>query len=466
MIFLTYEVFETRNGEPVTQLETYLDISISLISLLIALCIGLMASKLNKLSITDPLTNLFNRRYIENYQIGKKRPYVLFIDLDRFKFINDSLGHYFGDQILKAVSDRLKRQSDNRDIIARIGGDEFVIILNAVNVDNIDKKAKRILNELSNPYEIDGNDLFLTASIGISNRSENNELLNDLIVKADIAMYKAKLKGKNQYQFFMEEMNEEIMEITELEKGLHNAVKRKEFILEYQPKIDLKTNKIVGMEALVRWQHPSQGLMSPIKFIPLAEETGLIVPIGTWVMYTACLQNKAWQDAGFTPLRISVNISARQFQYHLVSTVKRVLNQTGLDPRWLELEITESMLMQNVEQAVQILRELKEIGVYLSIDDFGTGFSSLSYLKRFPIDTLKIDKSFVDDILSDTSIINAIVTLAHNLKMDVIAEGIENEQQSYALLLQQCDLGQGYLFSHPLTKHQFEDYILRLIFVS
>lgn len=457
---------ETHNGEPVTQLEMYLDISISLVSLLIAFCIGLMASKLNKLSITDPLTNLFNRRYIESYQIGKKRSYVLFIDLDRFKFINDSLGHSFGDQILKAVSNRLKKQTDKRDIIARIGGDEFVIISNEANVNNIKKKAKKILKELSEPYEIEGSEIFLTASIGISNRSELNEPLNDLIVKADIAMYKAKLKGKNQYQFYMEEMNEEIMEITELEKGLHKALKRKEFILEYQPKFDLKTNKIVGMEALVRWQHPSQGLIPPTKFIPLAEETGLIVPIGTWVMYTACLQNKAWQDAGFTPLRISVNISARQFQHHLVSTVKRVLNQTGLDPRWLELEITESMLMKNVEQAVQILRELKEMGVYLSIDDFGTGFCSLSYLKRLPIDTLKIDKSFVDDILTDTSIINAIVTLAHNLKMDVIAEGIENEQQSNALLLQHCDLGQGYLFCHPLTNQQFEDYIFRLISVS
>lgn len=460
LVFLLYEWFETIEGENSLLWEKYLILSISLVIFLTSLGVGVLAAKINKITDTDPLTNLFNRRYIDNCQIGKRKLSFLFIDLDRFKFINDSLGHQIGDQILQTVSKRLKNQAGEHDFIARIGGDEFIFVLDEVQTDQVRKKAKEILEVLALPYFIEGNELFLTASIGISQSPDHGETVNDLIVKADMAMYKAKQQGKNQYQFYFEKMNDEIIEMTELEKGLHLALNQKEFILHYQPKIDLKTNKIIGMESLVRWEHPSRGLISPTKFIPMAEETGLIIPLGAWVMYTACKQNKKWQDAGFPPLRISVNISARQFQFHLVSTVENILKQTGLEPQWLELEITESMLMSNVEEAIETLQQIKKLGVYLSIDDFGTGYSSLNYLHRLPIDCLKIDKSFVDDIFLNESIANAIITLAHSLKMQVIAEGIEDHTQAYFLKLQNCDCGQGYLFSPPISKNEFENQFL------
>lgn len=466
LFFLLYELIKAFNGESAPIWKVYFLLTISLISLIIAIGIGILTNQLNKLTITDPLTNLYNRRYINQYEIGQKSRSIFFIDLDRFKFINDSLGHKIGDQILQMVSKRLQETAGKHDIIARLGGDEFVFITDENNTNKIKKKAKKILQKMAIPYNIGGNELFLTASIGISKSPEHGKALDDLIAKADMAMYKAKQQGKNQYQFYLEKMNEEILELTEMEKGLHKALKQNEFILYYQPKVDLQTNKVIGMEALVRWEHPQNGLIPPAKFIPLAEETGLIVPLGAWVMYTACWQNKKWQDAGFPPLRVSVNISARQFQEeYLISTVKSILKQTGLAPEWLELEITESMLMANIGRAVKTLQQLKEIGVYLSIDDFGTGYSSLNYLKRMPIDCLKIDQSFVRDILSDASIANAIITLGHNLHMDVIAEGIEAQPQAYTLQKQNCDFGQGYLYSPPLPDYQFEEKFLSPVLV-
>jgi diguanylate cyclase len=456
IVFLSYEWFEILEGEHYLPWEQYYISSISVISFLTALGIGIMTNKLNKLNITDPLTNLYNRRYMNDYHIGRKKLSFLFIDLDRFKFINDSLGHRIGDKLLQSVSERLKKQAGAHDIIVRLGGDEFVFVLDNIGSDDVRKKAGEILHVLSLPYFIEGNELFLTASIGISQSPIHGDAVNDLIVKADMAMYKAKQAGKNQYRIYVEEMNEEIIELAELEKGLHRALKQDEFILYYQPKVDLNTGKVIGMEALIRWDHPSRGLIPPIKFIPMAEETGLIIPLGAWVLYTACKQNKEWQDAGFPPLRISVNISPAQFQYHLVSTVENVLKQTGLDPEWIELEITESMLVGNMEEATEIMQTLKKLGVYLSIDDFGKGFSSLNYLKRLPIDCLKMDKAFVDDICSDATLANTIITLGHNMNIEVIAEGIEEQNQAHALLQQNCYFGQGFLFNPPVPKEEFE----------
>lgn len=456
LCFLFFEWMEVLNGETLSTWKGYLIFSISLISFSIAIGIGILANKLNKLTIIDPLTNVFNRRYIDLYQTGKKRISIFFIDLDRFKYINDSLGHWVGDQILQTVAKRLKEQLDEKNMIARLGGDEFVVIINEVKKMEVKKIAKEILQKLSAPYFIKGNELFLTASMGISQSTYHLEDLNDLIIKADIAMYKAKQLGKNQFHFYNRKMNDSILELTRLEIDLHKALKQKEFVLYYQPKIDLKTNKMIGMEALVRWARPNQGLIPPAKFISVAEETGLIVPLGAWVLYKACKQNKEWQDAGYTPLRISVNISARQFQSHLVSTVKNVLKQTGLAPEWLELEITESVLMKNLAGTSQTLQQLRQLGIHFSIDDFGTGYCSLSYLKNLPIDCLKIDQSFVRDIAADNSFVNAMVTLGHNLNIRVIAEGIEEYQQVHALQQLNCDFGQGYLYSPPISKNQFE----------
>jgi len=455
--FLLWEWGETLMGLVRPHWETYLIFAIALVSFSIAIGIGLLANKLSLLSNIDPLTNLFNRRYINDYQLKKNRATVLFVDLDRFKFINDSLGHRIGDKILQFVSDRLKENTGENDIVARLGGDEFVIILYEVEMNKIKQKAGEILQSLSIPFFNEENEIYLTASIGISQCPEHSMNLSELIAKADIAMYRAKQQGKFQFQFYSEDMDAENKKRLELERDLHKAVEEQEFVIYYQPRLDLKTNVIIGMEALVRWQHPYKGLIPPVKFISITEETGLIVPIGEWVLYNACKQNQEWQEAGFSPLRVSVNISARQFQNNLVATVKRILDQTGLDPQWLELEITESMLMNNVEDSVQILHQLKNLGVYLSIDDFGTGYSSLNYLKQFPVDCLKIDKSFVNDILSEASITKGIIMLGHSLNLEVIAEGIEKQEQATALLKEDCNQGQGYLFSKPVPKQEFED---------
>lgn len=456
--FLLWEWKEALDGEIRPPWETYLIFAISLVSFSIALGIGILANKLSLLSIRDPLTRLFNRRYIQQFEVNKKlgEKSILFIDLDRFKLINDSLGHLIGDQILQSVAKRLKRFADEQKMVARLGGDEFLLILSEVSIDKIKRKADAILQALSKPFFIEGHELYLTASIGISQSPNHGQNLSELIAKADIAMYQAKDKGKNRYQLFEEEMNTENLDRFKLEKDLHQALNNDEMLVYFQPRVHLTTKRIVGVEALVRWQHPTQGLIDPMKFIPIAEETGLIVSLGEKVLYAACRQNKEWQDAGFIPLRISVNISARQFQPNLVAGVKNILKQTGLAPEWLELEITESMLMKNVEEAIQILHQLKKLGVHLSIDDFGTGYSSLSYLKRFPIDCLKIDQSFVHDVVSDASITEAIIILGHNLNLELVAEGVEEQEQSVILQAQNCHYGQGYLFSRPVPRDEFE----------
>jgi diguanylate cyclase (GGDEF)-like protein/PAS domain S-box-containing protein len=423
--------------------------------------------KMKFMAYHDALTGLPNRRFFNRCltdalamsQRAKQSTAVMFVDLDNFKRINDTLGHAVGDQLLKAVVRRFTACVSEKDIISRLGGDEFAIILQGISRQHAAEVAERIIDCCSEPFVIEGHELFVSPSIGISLYPDDGDSIENLVKNADVAMYEAKEQGKNTYQFYTSEMNEAIFRRVELEKHLRKALEREELSLYYQPQVDLKTGRIIGVEALVRWEHPQWGIVSPADFIPLAEETGLIVPLGEWVLRTACRQQKAWQEAGLPFTRVSVNLSTRQFyQNDLVKTISQILRQTGLDPQYLELEITESITM-SVDHALEVLDKLKGLGVKLSMDDFGTGYSSLSYLKNFPIDQLKIDQSFVRDITGsrkDAAIVKTIIELAHNLDMRVIAEGVETEEQLNWLKQQECDEAQGYYFSEPLTVEQFE----------
>lgn len=385
---------------------------------------------------------------------------ILFVDLDRFKMINDSLGHAIGDVLLQTVAARLKACMREGDTMARLGGDEFVIVLLEDQLGKWPQElvsstlAYRILEVLEQPFSLKGRELFISCSIGISLFPGDGEDPQTLLQNADAAMYRAKQQGRNGVQFYTQNMNARALERLELEKDLRYALKRQELELYYQPQVDLEHGQIIGMEVLLRWHHPQRGWVSPAQFIPLAEETGLIVPIGEWVLRTACAQARAWQDQGLPAVCIGVNLSARQFlQVDLIDLVARVLQETGLAPTCLELEITEGLLMQDVERAIDTLGVLRSMGVRLSIDDFGTGYSSLNYLKRFPIDRLKIDKSFVNDIIIDAdnaAIVLAVIAMAHSLRLKVIAEGVETETQLAFLRSKNCDEIQGYYFSRPL----------------
>jgi predicted signal transduction protein with EAL and GGDEF domain len=345
--------------------------------------------------------------------------------------------------------------------VARQGGDEFVLVLSGIREDDdVPVVAQKILKAMSVPFDINGRELHITCSIGIASYPKDGEDSQTLLKNADAAMYSAKKLGRNNAQYYSAEMNVKAMERLVLENGLHHALERNEFLLHYQPQVDLRTGEIAGMEALVRWQHPELGLVSPAMFIPVAEDSGLIVSIGEWVLRTACAQNKAWQLAGFKPISVAVNLSARQFrQPDLAEMVAGILAETGLDSACLELELTESLVMQDVEKTIATLSKLKAMGIKLSIDDFGTGYSSLSYLKRFPIDTLKIDQSFVRDITTDpddAAIAKAIISMAHDMQLRVIAEGVETEAQKTFLQQRHCDEMQGYLFSRPVPAEAFE----------
>lgn len=423
--------------------------------------------RLRYLAHYDELTGLPNRVLfndrLQDAMIdanGKKRLVaVMFLDLDRFKTINDTLGHEAGDALLIDVAGRLKNCIRRGDTASRLGGDEFTFVLaDMAHVDDVARLAQKILASLAKPFHIAGRDLFITASIGITLYPLDQDNEAGLLKNADTAMYCAKEQGRNNFQFYTTEMNDKDLERLALETGMRSALDRKEFLLHYQPQVDLATGNIVGMEALVRWENPELGLISPAEFIPLAEETGLIVDIGEWVMYTACAQNKAWRDAGIPSLCVSVNLSTRQvMEKDLVEVVARILSKTGLDPSDLELELTESLL-QDPEKTISVLNELHELGVHLSIDDFGSGYSSLNYLKRFPIDRLKIDRSFICDISIDqdyAAIVNAIIAMAHSLGIKVVAEGVETREQLVFLCQRQCDLMQGYYFSKPLIADAF-----------
>jgi diguanylate cyclase (GGDEF)-like protein len=380
---------------------------------------------------------------------------VIFIAIDRFKSLNDTLGHVVGDQLLCGVAERLSSFGEGGDMVASCGGEEFAILVTGLShTEDAVKISQNVREVFKSPLSFDDHELFVTASVGISLYPHDGEDAQTLLQHTGVALHRAKEQGGDNYQFYRADMNEQALRQLGLENSLRRALEREEFVVHYQPQINTLTEQIVGVEALVRWRHPELGLISPMEFIPLAEETGLIVPIGEWVLRTACAQNKEWQDEGFAPLRMSVNFSPRQFQQPgLVEQIRRSLGETGLAPHYLEVELTESSVMKDAELAIRTLRRLKETGVRVSIDDFGTGYSSLSYLKRFPIDTLKIDISFVRHSTTDprdAAIVTAIITLAHSLGLKVIAEGVETEEQLGLLRALGCDEIQGYLFGKPL----------------
>jgi diguanylate cyclase (GGDEF)-like protein/PAS domain S-box-containing protein len=417
----------------------------------------------------DVLTGLPNRSLLQD-RLGQAVAYanrsghpvwVMLIDLDRFKFVNDSMGHKAGDVLLMTVAARLRSSLRDTDTVARLSGDEFVVILSQHEDQPLSGDiVQRVMDSVAQPMMLGPKEFFVTCSIGVAAYPSDGTPAESLIEHADIAMYRAKKLGRNNFQFYTPAMNEESLERVRIESALHNALERNEFVLHYQPQVNLQTGQIVGMEALIRWKHPELGMVPPSRFVGVAEDTGLIVPIGAWVMRTACAQNKAWQDAGLGHLRVAVNLSARQFSAaDLVPGIEQVLSDTGLEPSCLELELTESLFMSDVTPAVELLHRMKALGVKLSIDDFGTGYSSFSYLSRFPIDVLKIDRSFVNDIshdANDAAIVASIIALAHNLRLSVIAEGVETAEQLDYLRHQGCDEMQGYYFSRPLPAQEFE----------
>jgi len=421
------------------------------------------------LALYDTLTGLPNRSmFLDRLtqglaQAGKngQKMAVLFLDLDRFKLTNESLGRHVGDRLLEVVSHRLGNCLRKNDFLARVGGDEFGMLLPVISRDeDVILISDRILKALKQPFKIKQLEMRINGSIGISIYPSDGEDTETLLKNADMAMSHAKEKGKGQFNFYSPRLNSRLHKNLRIESALNNAIERDEFELNYQPQICLRTGKVLGMEALIRWDRPGVGRVPPLDFIPITEETGLIIPIGEWVLRTACAQNKAWQLKGFPAISIAVNVSAVQFkQEDFIEMVTRVLNETGLDPKDLILEMTESMLMENTDLTIKRFNKLKAAGVTLSIDDFGTGYSSLGYLKRFPINSLKIDRSFVNDIAHDEDdavITTAIISLAHNLRMDVVAEGIETEEQLVFLQEHECDSGQGYLFSRPVPEDDAE----------
>ena len=410
----------------------------------------------NRVLFHDRLQQALSQAVREGYTMG-----LMFLDLDRFKIINDTLGHDVGDELLKAVSQRLVNCIRQGDTVVRLGGDEFTIILpNISKAGDAAFVAQKILDTLAEPFLLSQQELHITSSIGISLYPNDGKNTQTLIKNADIAMYRAKDLGKNNYQFYTADMNSRALESITMENALRHALERDELLLHYQPQVDIRSGRIVGMEALLRWSHPEFGLVSPAKFIPIAEETNLIIPIGEWVLRTACAQGKRWRDQGLPVWRMAVNLSARQFrQRDLLRQVGGILRETGFDPHHLELEITESLLMQGAGQTIEILEEFDAMGIHLSLDDFGTGYSSLSYLKRFPIDTVKIDRSFVRDIHTDpndAALASAIIAMAHSLRLSVIAEGVETEEQLAFLRERECNEYQGYYFSKPLPAGEIE----------
>jgi len=387
---------------------------------------------------------------------------LLFLDLDRFKLVNDSLGHTVGDLLLKEVASRLTHCVRKSDTVARLGGDEFTVLLtNITSVHDAAKVAQKILDDFSRPFGLQGPELFVTPSIGITLYPFDGDDIDLLLKNADTAMYRAKQMGRNNYQFYSADMNTATIAQLTLESSLRYALKREEFLIHYQPQVDLETGQITSVEALLRWQHPSLGLIGPQEFIPIAEETGLIVPIGEWVLRTACAQAAAWRKAGLPPIRMVVNLSIRQFkQPQLIENIEQILREAGLGPQHLGLELTESMLMENEERTVSVLAELNKLGIQISIDDFGTGYSCLRYLKCFPIHILKIDQSFVREIetnATDAAIVTSIIMLARNLGLKVVAEGVESAAQLEFLKANGCDRMQGYYFSKPLTPEALEE---------
>ncbi len=424
--------------------------------------------RLHYLAHHDVLTELPNRvlfmdrleHALTRARWSQRLVAVLFLDMDRFKNINDTLGHDVGDRLLQAFGKRLFGCVREGDTVARLGGDEFAIVLEDIaSVDDVPTTARKILQAFEQPFHDEGHELFVTGSIGISLYPDDGQDAHALLKNADTAMYRAKDAGRNNYHFYSADMSAKAFERLTLETSLRHALDRQEFLLYYQPQVGLDTSKIVGVEALLRWQHPDLGLVSPTEFISLLEDTGLIVPVGEWVLQTACDQAMVWRNAGFPPINLAVNLSSRQFNtLNLTDVINRVLENSGFDPARLELEITESVIMENAQETIDTLGALGKMGIRFAIDDFGTGYSSLSYLKRFPINTLKIDHSFVRDISSDpddAAIVTTIVAMAHNLNLMVVAEGVETKDEFAFLRACGCDYMQGYLFSKPVPASAF-----------
>jgi diguanylate cyclase (GGDEF)-like protein len=424
---------------------------------------------LNFLINYDSLTNLPNRIFLREQlrqclSLSKKNYQqlpLLCIGLDRFSRINTNMGFSFGDLLLKAVSERLKNSVTKGDLVARLSTDRFAIVLTSISQKiDIDRFARLLLDIISQPFIIEGYEIFITASIGIALYPNNSDDMNDLINQADAALYSAKTQGGNGYQFYTREMTVIDYDPLVLEADLRSALEQEELQVYYHPQVDLQNGEIIGAEALLRWHHPESGAISPATFVPLAESTGLIVPIGEWVLRTACLQTKAWHRLGFDGLQVAVNLSGYQFnQLNLCQKIRQIITEIEFDPRFLELELTESIIVQNPKMTKAIFNELKELGIQISIDDFGTGYSSLSYLQQLPFDCLKIDQTFVRNITHDeknATITKSVIQMAHSLNLKVVCEGVETEDELAFICENKSDIMQGYLFSKPLSANEFE----------
>ncbi len=420
-------------------------------------------ARIHYMAMHDALTGLPNRMLLQDRLMqaialacrNHERIAVLMIDLDQFKQVNDSLGHHIGDGLLEAVSGRIKDCLRESDIIARLGGDEFVIALPSVSCDqDIQEVVQKLLTSVVDPFQIEGHEIQISGSIGISQYPSDGGNPGDLLRAADTAMYAAKAEGRGTYCFFTPELDVASQRRIALINDLHNACARGQFVLHYQPQIDTNSGSIVGVEALLRWNHPAHGAISPVEFIPLLEETGLIIEVGTWVLKTACVQNVAWQKEGLSPVRMSINVSAHQFyRSNLVGLVEEALRQSQMDPKWLDLELTETLTLDGSETTINIMQNLKSLGICLSLDDFGTGWSSLSCLRRFPLDRIKIDRSFMRDIMTEPAakaVVTSIIDLARNLGFVCIAEGVETEEQLEYLEKKECPEIQGFLYSPAL----------------
>ena len=425
-------------------------------------------AQLQYLATHDALTNLPNRNLLNDRlaqaiaqaQRGRHVFGLLLLDLDRFKLINDGYGHTFGDELLLALGSRLRSAVRDGDTVARLGGDEFVILLSPLDdPGQVIPTVRRLVDVFSLPFTVHGTDIYATTSIGVAVYPADGRDPENLLKNADAAMYRAKELGRNNFQFFAADMSARATERLELENALRRALQRDEFTVHYQQQMDMKTGKLISVEALVRWQHPTLGFLFPDQFIPVAEETNLIIPIGAWVLKTACAQNKAWQNAGLPRLRVGVNISAKQFwEGQILQTVKRVLQETGLSPGDLELEITETVFLRDINETIRTIHELRALGVAVSMDDFGTGYSSLNYLRRLPIEKLKIDGSFVRDLTGaprSEVLLRQVIQLAHAMNLEVVAEGVESEKEYAFLVENECDVAQGYYLQKPLSAKEF-----------
>ncbi len=430
--------------------------------------------ELSHLANYDSLTGLANRllfrerldRALIRADRNKSFVALFVIDLDRFKNVNDTLGHDAGDKLLIDVANRLKRCTREGDTIARLGGDEFTIIMEDIkSIDDAVNIAEKILNFMQKKFDIHQNDIFVSPSIGITIYPLDDTNSANLFINADSAMYDAKESGRNCYRFYTAKMNSHLVEQVNLESKLRRAIDNEEFVLYYQPKFNVNEKWAIGAEALIRWIDPEEGMISPARFIPLAEDTGLIAPITDWVMKQACRQNSQWQQRGYNPIRMAINVSPKQFnQEDIVYRIFNLIISSDLAPKYVELEITEGALVEDVEKSCAILMKLKSRGIQVSIDDFGTGYSSLSYLKKFPLDTLKIDQSFVCDLMQDSddaAIVSAIIAMARSLKLNVIAEGVENQEQLNYLAAKGCNEVQGYFTGRPVPAEEFEQFLVK-----